>query len=162
MPEKKGPACCKVSTRSGIIHQRFCNSGNPQQSAVTEPEQQICISRMIFVTHSSGDEIFWVHLAFGHVHTAVTDMERPVSVLNLLKFRLAGRRDHQHRFIIWTINLALLTTPQGRRCFLEALKTSISGHIHFGLKMSDCDRTSYSYFLHHREMDIFEHSFHRI
>ena len=38
---------------------------------------------VIFVTHSSGGEIFWVHLAFGHIHTTVTDTERLVGGLNL-------------------------------------------------------------------------------
>jgi len=68
---------------SGMLHPRGCNSRNLQQSALTESEHHICISRVIFVTHSSGGEIFWVRLAFGHMHTAVTDKERLVSGLNL-------------------------------------------------------------------------------
>lgn len=75
--------CWKACTMSDMLHQRVCNSRNLQQSAVIESEQHICISRVIVLTHSSGGEIFWVRLAFGHIHTAVTDKERLVSGLNL-------------------------------------------------------------------------------
>jgi len=62
-------ACWKACTMSSMLHPRVCNSRNLQQSAVTESEQYICISRVIFVTHSSGGEIFLGALGFRpHAH----------------------------------------------------------------------------------------------
>jgi len=139
---------------SSMLHPRVCNSRKLQHSAVTESEHYICISMVIFVTHSSGGEIFWVLLAFSHMHTAVTDKERLVSGLNL---------SGSYWLVAVIISTVLLFRLEPGRC-LTRLKvisafsntTCISGHIYFGLKMSDCDHTSCSCFLHHRQMDIFE------